>query len=124
MSGDRDEEKCQNCKFCIPDLYSDHSRCMRNPPAIIGPNGLGIWPLVDGANWCGEFRPATISVDISFEMLSVRTRNFCKRMGIKSLPDLAERSIDDLFEGSNFCRSIYKEITEILARHGMKLKNS
>lgn len=53
-------EKCEYCKFFIPNI------CRRNPPTIIAtvdrsglagcPTPTTIWPEVDKTDWCGRFK--------------------------------------------------------------------
>jgi hypothetical protein len=44
-------------QFCLNCLYLRGCRCRRNPPVIrdetFGTHG--IWPRVNGSDWCGEW---------------------------------------------------------------------
>lgn len=55
--------KCANCKFAEDD-GDGWVLCRRYPPIVVDPwnggeandSGLGRFPLVDAASWCGEYQ--------------------------------------------------------------------
>lgn len=66
-----DQPTCEACRFCLgldeePGVYE----CHRFPPHHDSrrydnvPDGLGIWPVVGIADWCGEHQPKEKPIEL------------------------------------------------------------
>lgn len=69
-------EQCAKCKFSLPRAHEQNKfDCRRNPPTaaifpqqnergqLVGSQIISGWPLVQGEQWCGEFRPNIVGVN-------------------------------------------------------------
>lgn len=124
-------ERCENCRFYdeVQRGDSDVDRfgwCKRNPPAVVVTEDFKpttYHPDVAPSGWCGEWKPKDYSPywGVSYGM-SARLSRAMDRARIDSLKALSDWTPESLLKIRNFGVSSLNEAVQILAKHGMQLK--
>jgi len=109
-------------KDALDEVATEHGCCHRFPPG----GGQKPFPYTFGQCTCGEWqsRPCEDERPIEDLDFSVRVRNVCDRAGIKTLTDLCAMSERDLRGLKNLGNTSIKEIHQLLAAEGLRLKES
>jgi len=53
--------KCSTCQFWDRYVMND-GVCRFNPPIMLKDEKFGVWPAVEGDDWCGKFEPKGIAI--------------------------------------------------------------
>lgn len=50
-----EKELCRNCRFYLADS-GVNGDCRRYPPTVVEYDNDPVFPMVDGTDWCGEWK--------------------------------------------------------------------
>lgn len=63
MSGRPTCESCRFFKVHVKDGGDHYGACHQAAPIVVREGDLGLWPLVNAGDWCGEHEPKEILVE-------------------------------------------------------------
>ena len=57
MTESKKKVECKDCRFYAQRIdYPTNGYCRKLPPVLSNKFNFGAWPIVNAADWCGEFR--------------------------------------------------------------------
>ncbi len=128
----RQEKICENCRYAEPtDQANGMFRCRRYAPRALvadidNKRPISWWPRVDGADWCGEFKPHSPMITVpSIEDFGFRyrTQQLLHKMGVSTTEGLLDRSEADLMGTWGFGHICLQEVKSKLKLVGLSLRS-